>query len=444
MPVLALVTGLVIGGALFSLCLVPLITATASQQPDAPTLKRILMLIFAAGLLARLVLLFSEPILEDDYQRYLWDGAVVAQGINPYRTTPADAAKLPATQALGRLAAQSGPVIERINHNHLTTLYPAVAQGAFALAYLIKPWSVVTWRLVLLACDLTTFALVLILLSEVGRSPVWAALYWWHPLVLKELFNSAHMDAIVLPLVMAALLLSIHKRPLWATTALAFAAGAKLWPALLLPLILATLWPDIRTLARAVLIFAALMLLWAWPLATVALEPSSGFVAYFGTWQTNSALFPALQAIMAKVLSVFGVGERVPGLVVRGFIALCVASLSLAVALRPPKDAYETLWRAALVVAAVILLSPAQYPWYSVWIAPLLVFVPLWCFLTLAVTLPLYYLRFYLAAHDVGEQFAAVVVWFIWVPAWAALALEIFWRQRNSAVDPVPPSLMRN
>ena len=121
-----------------------------------------------------------------------------------------------------------------------------------------------------------------------------------------------------------------------------------------------------------------------------------------------------------------------------------VGGLSLAVALRPSRSAYETLWRATLIIAAVILLSPAQYPWYSVWIAPLLVFVPLWCFLTLAVTLPLYYLRFYLAAHDVGEQFAAVVVWFIWVPAWAALALEIFWRQRNSAVDPVPPSLMRN
>ena len=42
----------------------------------------------ACGLAARAILFASEPVLEDDYQRYLWDGAVTAQGLNPMRSRP--------------------------------------------------------------------------------------------------------------------------------------------------------------------------------------------------------------------------------------------------------------------------------------------------------------------------------------------------------------------
>ena len=45
-----------------------------------------LVLVFAA--LFRMVLLFSEPIQEDDFYRYLWDGKLVASGLNPYRFSP--------------------------------------------------------------------------------------------------------------------------------------------------------------------------------------------------------------------------------------------------------------------------------------------------------------------------------------------------------------------
>ena len=93
-----------------------------------------LVLIFAA--LFRLVLLFSEPIQEDDFYRYLWDGKVVASGLNPYRFTPrevqTDNGKEGPLQPYRKLAetdAHFALLLSRINHPDVPTLYPPVAQA---------------------------------------------------------------------------------------------------------------------------------------------------------------------------------------------------------------------------------------------------------------------------------------------------------------------------
>ena len=46
--------------------------------------------IIFTGLFARLILIPSSPILEDDFYRYLWDGAVTANEFNPYVYSPQD------------------------------------------------------------------------------------------------------------------------------------------------------------------------------------------------------------------------------------------------------------------------------------------------------------------------------------------------------------------
>ena len=45
-------------------------------------------MIAGAALLYRLILLPTPPIQEVDIYRYLWDGIVVSQGINPFRFPP--------------------------------------------------------------------------------------------------------------------------------------------------------------------------------------------------------------------------------------------------------------------------------------------------------------------------------------------------------------------
>jgi len=68
---------------------------------------------------------------------------------------------------------------------------------------------------------------------------------------------------------------------------------------------------------------------------------------------------------------------------------------------------------------------PAQFPWYAAWFAPFLAFRPWAGFLILTATAPLYYMSFYLSAAGEPELFRRYIVWLIWVPVWAALAIEL-------------------
>ncbi len=91
--------------------------------------------------------------------------------------------------------------------------------------------------------------------------------------------------------------------------------------------------------------------------------------------------------------------------------------------------------RASLLVAALVLLSPAQFPWYAVWFAPFLAFRPWAGFLILTATAPFYYMSFHLTAAGEPELFRRYVVWLIWVPVWTALAVEVI-QHRASARAP--------
>lgn len=422
MPVFWLAGGMGLAG-LLCLTLTKLIRASDGLSTDAA--RHLLWAMLAAGLAMRLVLFASEPALEDDYQRYLWDGAVAAHGLNPYAASPEAAkAAMPEISTLGRLALESNSTLERVNHPHLRTIYPPVTQGVFALSHWLAPWSLTGWRTVILIFDVATIAVLLLLLHDLGRSPLWAALYWWNPIVLKELFNAAHMEAIVLPLVLGGLALAIRKRPVAATVSLTMAAGAKIWPLILLPLVWRQVLDAPRKLAAAITLTAAACAVFAWPILSAGIDPTSGFVAYAAKWKTNSALFPLIEQMSGPFLA----------------RSLVVAGLALILGWQcrnPASDAKDILRKALIVVAALFLLSPAQFPWYYLWVLPLLCLFPVPGLLALTATLPLYYTAFYFLPRGTYETFSQGIVWLIWLPVWGLL----LWGARDAIASYVSPRL---
>jgi hypothetical protein len=145
--------------------------------PRSPPERRLLALILGVGLAIRALTLFATPILEDDFYRYLWDGAVVAGGHDPYRYAPADVLAAGGESggelaALSVLADASTPVAQRINYPQLTTIYPPLAQGAFALGASIDAFNLTVWRLMLLLFEAVTVALLYLGLRRLNRSPL--------------------------------------------------------------------------------------------------------------------------------------------------------------------------------------------------------------------------------------------------------------------------------
>ena len=422
MPIIQLTVGLVAAGVIFFAFLPRLIVDSSGSTPSLNA--RLVLLVVLTGLAARLVMLTSEPILENDYYRYLWDGAVVAQGHNPYAYAPQDIMRQGPSGLLGDLIEAGNKTLSRIGHKHLTSIYPPVAQGLFGLAYAVEPWSLTAWRSLLIAGDTATFFLLLKILDVLGRSRLWVALYWLNPLVIKEGFNSAHMEPLLMPLVLGFVFLASQRRNLAATVALGLAAGIKLWPALLAPLLWRSLVTRPSILAVSVTTFTLMMGLWVLPLILSSPLESAGLKAYAEGWRTNSALMPALEALANWGLHAAGMSDFSPARAARIGVALLLAGVALGLARHRSENLDDMLRRVTIIVMSLVLLSPAQYPWYALWLAPLLVFWPSYPFLLLSATLPLYYLSFHLAARDAYTVFTDLVVWIIWIPIWLMLVYD--------------------
>jgi hypothetical protein len=246
------------------------------------------------GMILRGIMLFSTPILEDDFWRYLWDGAVVAHGYSPYTQAPQEfltGAETPYNHQSGlyALTREGHEVLEHINHPSLRTIYPPLAQVAFAVAHGIGPWSLIAWRVVLLVFDIATFMLVLRLLRDLGLPAMGAVIYWWNPLLIKESVNAAHMDVLALPFVLGALLLAFRKKPIWAVAVMSLAIGIKLWPVILLPFLFRSLVGSPRRFVTAMVVVGFVLALVTWPAVYRILEPNSGFAAYAEHWEMNDA-----------------------------------------------------------------------------------------------------------------------------------------------------------
>ena len=434
-PARWLAVGLMSAGLVF-LALVPLIE-NASRAGRRETAK-LLTLIIAGGLFLRLLMLWTTPALEDDFYRYLLDGGVTANGYNPYAVAPASAEDAHLPKVFRDLAEDAGHVRDRINHPKLRTIYPPVTQAAFALAHLAEPWSLLAWRIICVAGEVATMALILALLREVGRSSSWLAIYWWNPLVIKETINSAHMEAILMPLVLASLLLAARRRHMAAMGMLGLACGAKVWPIILAPLLLRPLVDAPRRLLLAGTFFAGLLLLFAWPPLQAGLDQTSGIVAYATQWQTNSALTPALTKLVGVLGGMVSLSpERAPGLA-RLMLTGTICIIALWIAFRPIEGAHDLLTRSTLLAATMLLLSPAQFPWYLIWVQPLLALYPVNGLLAATMLMPIYYASFYFHANDSYWIFRDYVVWAIWIPIWTLIVLEIRRTSRRSEARPAP------
>ena len=211
------------------------------------------------GLGYRLVLLPSVPIQEIDIYRYMWDGAVVVNGSNPYQFSPRDIVEAPSKvesqdlQAVVTLRDSSRGIdaaLNRIHYSHLTTIYPPVSQAVFAAAAVATPKTAsVRTRMIATKAGIVVFDVlamlgVLSLLRLFRKADGWLICYAWSPLVLKEFANSGHLDAIAIGITTWAIvywLKGLQKNSsgllCLASCLLGLGIGAKLYPVVIVPVV---------------------------------------------------------------------------------------------------------------------------------------------------------------------------------------------------------------
>jgi len=427
-PIIPLVTVMMVSGLIYVVVVLRLKSTVFN--------KSLLVWIIAIGFLLRFSMLFSTPMLEDDYFRYLWDGGVLANGFNPYTYSPRDVLSKEANgipEDLSELARDADPIIQRINHPWLRTIYPPITESTFALAHFLSPWSLASWRLVLAAADVITLFLLVAILRVLNFSIAGLVIYWWNPLLVKEIYNSGHMDVILFPFILGAMFFMIQRRYVLASGTLGLAVGAKFWPIILLPIVLRPILRDPRRLVPSFLVFICLSSAMFLPVYLAGFDSESGFKAYGKYWEMNDALFMLILWTVQLFIKAVKFDAGYAQLLARAVVAGILVAWTLWLIRKDESGPAVISRRFLLVIAALFMLSPTQFPWYYLWMVPFLAITPRSSLILLTALLPLYYLRFYFAARGMVAFHDNGIVWLEFVPVWCLLIWE--WYKEHKTPD---------
>ncbi len=309
------------------------------------------------AVLFRLALLFSPPILDNDVYRYRWDGKVLASGINPYRYSP-DAREL---------AHLRDDLDDNIGYPYIPTIYPPLSQVAFYLGYRLTPGGVLGQKVVVVAFDLLTLMILILLLRELSYPLPSAAFYAWHPLILKEFANSGHQDALGIFFLLLFAYVWVRRKPLSCALALAASGLFKLFPLLFFA------FTKDRLRARHYLAAIGLITVAYLPFSAVGPGAFEGLGAYIRHWEFNSGLFALLRCGLEFVTDSSFEGAQA---------IATLGLLSILIALTRRSQSQETgrgddlLTNMTLLLGAMLLLAPTVDPWYVCWLVPFLCFKP--------------------------------------------------------------------
>ncbi len=328
-------------------------------------------LMIAVFLCSRIAVFPMQPWLSDDAWRYLWDGKLLANSINPY-TFP------PNTSELAVFRAATSELYAQLDYRHLTTIYPPLAQYIFALAASIGAiftpslwgayWS---WKALLLASEGIGLWCVWQTLVTQKQPTIWLWAYFCLPLTALEGVGQTHVDGLllaplgVLVVILAKATIAEHRREalllaLLTGTLVAVLGAIKILPlALALSLLRFRRTPQERLMIVGVLAVVScglwLPLFSQWRIAESFLHTASATTQAF---QFNGGLYYALcYACVMLGIEHFWLYTPMIFSIVRIVIVLVVSVWT--------KTSNDNIFRALLAtLCAVLLVSAKVHTWY--------------------------------------------------------------------------------
>jgi hypothetical protein len=316
-----------------------------------------LVIIALVAIIMRLPQLGIEPYLSDDIYRYVWDGRVQAAGINPYRYVPA---------APELAALRDAAIFPKINRaDYAPTIYPPAAQ-IFFFAVTRLGESVLVMKLAMVVCEALAIGATLIILSRLGLPATRITAFAWHPLPVWEIAGSGHIDALMVALLMAAVVLFLNKRTLAAGVMATVAALVKPTALLALPVF----WRPWRLALPAVVIATGVLLYL--PYLSVGWKVLGFLPGYVAEEGLNRGLGFRLVMILERVA-----GE-IPGsgLVYASLFGIVMLVLAFRVSFRQDRSPDASIGALAILITVFLVLLTPHYPWYYLALIPFVAIYP--------------------------------------------------------------------
>ncbi|GAC1444347.1 MAG: hypothetical protein NVS3B26_16130 [Mycobacteriales bacterium] len=322
-------------------------------------------LLLMLAVAVRLAAIAPKAPLSDDLYRYAWDGVVQTAGIDPYRYSPAATALTNLHDPWLWPPAGAGHSRTQINRPNVRTIYPPAAEAWFTVEHLVVPLAARDrgYEGVGMVLDLAVLAVLLALL----RDRRWAVLYALAPLPVLESVQNAHVDALAVLLTVAAIALAERRRSTAAVATLALATLTKVYPVLLLPLLL-------RDRSRRVGNAALFLAICATSYVPHALAVGGDIVGYLPGYLKEEKYSAGTRYLLVGLLGLRGPAASI--VVAIGLLALVVWAIRTALPLR---DA-----AVRVMVGVLLLVTPVQ-PWYAILLLALATLARAWWALPIAV-----------------------------------------------------------
>jgi hypothetical protein len=332
--------------------------------------KKILWTVLIFSLIFRLTLLPATP--SDDLYRYLWEGKLQLNWLNPYSLPPESSS----------LEVLRDNFFSGINHKHLTTIYPPLTLMVFAVADYVSH-SFLSMKSAFLLFDVLTLFIIVRFLRVMGKDPINVLIYAWSPLVLISFAARGHCDSLQIFLVVLALYLFSIRRNLKSIVSIGLAAMSKFVFIIVTPFLIPR--GKLKYIAVLPLVIAILYL----PYISAGKGLFSTLL-HFGTQYhyNDSAHF----LIFCLSLGSPFISRIITFMIfVTVLLYLYKDHLNTNYAETGPNGNDAVLKFAFMVIGTFLILSPTVHPWYLTWIVPFLCFNNNWAWLVLTGTVVFYY-----------------------------------------------------
>lgn len=316
-------------------------------------------LMVGLGVVFRLIFLFSIPNLSQDFYRFIWDGQLIINGLNPYLFTPNELINThhtlftqmePLYKGMGALSAQ-----------HFSN-YPPIHQLPFVIAALISKnsilGSVIILRIIIILADIGILIYGKKLL-ELLKLPTQNIFYYFlNPLVVIELTGNLHFEALMLFFLVVSLYFLYKQKLIHSAIFMGFSILTKLLPVFFLPLLINRLKFK-KTLLYSTLIIGCIIVL-CLPFFEFQFLKNYGKTVglWFTNFEFNSSFYSLGKSAMSKNFGIQLI-EHMP-YVVPFLMAVFTLYFSLQKTTETKKIIQSFFW----ILTIYFLMSTTVHPWY--------------------------------------------------------------------------------
>ena len=304
--------------------------------------------VFLWAVVFRLIGVWGEPILEDDYFRFLLDACLFVTYGSPYGIAPES------LFMSNEFTPECNAMLTGVNNPHLATIYAPFLQYVFLLSHLISPVNLDLLQFIIVLFDLS----IIYVLGKLAPARL-VLLYAWCPLVIKEFAFTAHPDVIGVSLLLVALFARKSGKIALGCILIAAACCSKVFAIAALPYFL------FRQRFRYWFLVAATVSVMYLPFLLQQQDTDLAILAHFAkTWLFNAPVF----YLMAELLT-----DQIARYVSFSlfFLWYCYYFIQYQKTNRPT-DIPRMDW----IFGLLLILSPVLNAWYLVWVLPFAVIWP--------------------------------------------------------------------